>query len=302
MKFKEFDAITRAAFSRWRLHKAPIRASALSFFAIFPLPSLLLILAAILGQFSGQTVALQQVIQQVTFLAGPAIAGLVNQILQSARNPFTSLFVSVISIVFTVVGAAGAFGVLQESMNTIWDTHPPKHRNLAEKARYNLNPVLLISVLAITIFTWTSITNVLFNLIVLIFQASYVISIILQAATLVFGFLLASLLFAIIYKVIPDTKIAWNDVVIASLLTAFLFVLSNYIFRIYVQLFSSTSFFGTAGSLMLLLLWIYLVFQFLLFGAEFSRAYAEVIGSRKKNQTQNQQPIQQTSPQTISKT
>ncbi len=284
MKLKEFVAISRVTFSRWRLHKVPLRASALAFFAIFPLPSLLLILVAILGLRFGHTAAFHQVIQQVSLLAGPAIAGLVTQILESASNPFASLFTSVMSVVFALVGAAGAFGVLQESMNTIWEAHAPSQKRFIERITYNIIPLLLVSILGFIVFVWTSITSVIFALIDFVFKPSFVVSVIVETSNLVLGFLLAFLLFAIIYKIVPDTKIEWKDVVLASVISAFIFVLSNLIFLIYVPLFSSSTAFGAAGSLMLLLLWIYIVSHFLLFGAEFSRAYAEGVGSRKRNE------------------
>lgn len=111
---------------QWRNHNSPISAAALTFFIILPLPSLLLIVLTIFSQFYGQTTAQQQIIQQITLLAGPVVAQLFQQLLESALSPFTSLWVGITVVAFSVGGAIGAFAVLRSSMDLIWDVKSAK--------------------------------------------------------------------------------------------------------------------------------------------------------------------------------
>ena len=279
MRLKEFIAMSKAAFRQWRRHNALQRASSLAFFTILPLPSLLLIITAVFAQVYGQAEAMQQVMQQITSVVGPAIAGLVGQLFESARNPFTSFLAAIVSVAFTVTGALGAFGVLQDSLNTIWNVTPTKERTLKAKVRGKLFPFVFVSGLGIIIIVWSAITPILLSLVSVGFESSIGLSILLRVTTLLFSFGLATLLFAIVYQKVPDTTISWKDVRLAAVITGLLFTIGNYLFSIYVQTFSATSVYGAAGSLMALLLWIYLAAQFLLFGAEFSKIYAETRGS-----------------------
>src|SRR4030065_2841434 len=126
MRLEEFTAMSKDAFHQWRRHNALQRASSLAFFPIFPLPSLLLIIIAVFAQVYGQAEALQQMLQQITAVVGPAVTGLVGQLIESARNPFTSFLAAIVSVAFTVAGGFGAFGVIQDSLHTIWEVIPTK--------------------------------------------------------------------------------------------------------------------------------------------------------------------------------
>lgn len=282
MRLKEFTAIAKDAFRQWRRHNALQRASSLAFFTILPLPSLLLIITAVFAQVYGQAEAMQQVMQQITSVVGPAIAGLVRQLIESARTPFTTFIAAIVSVAFTVAGALGAFGVLQDSLNTIWKVAPAKPRSIKAKIQNKTFPFLFVSGLGGIIIVGSAIIPILSNAASLAFESSIGLSILLRVTTLFFSFGLATLLFAIIYQKVPDTTISWKDVRLAAVITGLMFTIGNYLFSIYVQTFSATSVYGAAGSLMAILLWIYLAFQFLLFGAEFSKTYAETKGSRSK--------------------
>jgi len=280
MNRKEFVSIVKEAFRHWQAHKPTRRASSLAFLAIFPLPSLLTILAAMLSQIYGQTAALDQVLQDITTVAGPVVADLFRQILENVRNPFATALIAVGSLTFFMLGSVVAFGELQEDLDTIWDVAPPKRKALRDKIRCRVTPFLIISGLGIVVALWTGVTTVVFGFIRLAAGSLAGVSILLGAADVVLSFFLVALLFAVIYKMLPDTRIAWRDVVLAAVLTAVLFTVSKYLFEIYIQAFVATSVYGVAGAIMLLLLWLFFVAQFLLYGAEFSNVYAERMGSR----------------------
>ena len=119
MKRDEFVKIAKIAFHKWQAHNATIRAAALAFFTILPLPSLLLILLEIYALIYGQAQALQQLTRQVTLVAGPTVADIINELLGGQINPLNSGFGSVITVVFAGIGAISAFAVLQDSLNGI---------------------------------------------------------------------------------------------------------------------------------------------------------------------------------------
>jgi membrane protein len=274
---KEFVEIAKSGFRKWLAHNASLRAAALAFFIILPLPSLLLILLAILAQIYGQTEALQALIQQVTAIAGPAVANLTQQVLEAVKTPFTSVFASFTTVVFTIIGAIGAFGVLHDTMNQIWNVTEPKKLGFIERIKHKIVPFLLVSSLGFAIMIWTGITTVLLSLITFALGplASSTTSAVLRVAQIGLSFALATLLFAVMYKQIPDAPIQWRDVRLAAIITGLVFTVTNYLIGIFIEVFTITSVTGAAGSLMILLLWVFLILQFILYGAAFSKAYAE---------------------------
>lgn len=252
-----------------------MRAAALTFFIILPLPSLLLIVIAIFSQFYGQGQAFQQLIEQITLVAGPAIAGLFSQLLESASTPFTSVWASVISVVFSLAGAIGAFSVLRETMDVIWRVRIPKSKGLITNVRQKIGPFVLISSLGLIIIAWAGFATILFNSISLT-------SIGIKLLEILLSFALSTLLFSVIYKLIPQAKVEWQDVLLSSLVTGLAFTMVNYLFGSYVQMFPVTTIVGAAGSLIVLLIWIFILNQIVLFGAELSKVYAITFGSYSK--------------------
>ncbi len=278
---KEFLTITRTAFQRWQKQNSALRAAALTFFIILPLPSLLLIIIAIFSQFYGQEQALQALLQQITAVAGPSVAGLIGDLLSSARSPLTSILASVTTIAFTIGGAVGAFGVLHDTLNSIWEVPSIIRRNFYESLKKKIVPLLIISALGVLVIVWTAVSTVFFQLARFLLEplTGGFTSLIINASQLVLSFVLASVLFAVIYKDLPDIHVKWQDVLIAAVLVAFAFTLTNALFGFFIQTFTVTSVIGAAGSLMILLLWIFILNQYVLFGAQFAAVYAKTKGS-----------------------
>jgi membrane protein len=276
MDRKLFLDIAGTAFQKWLTQKSSLRAAALTYFMILPLPLLLLIILGILALFYGQADAFQALIQQITTIAGPAVADLMRQLLDAVKTPFTSVFASLVSLGFTVAGAIGAFSVLQETMNSIWDV-PQLRFSFVEKVKRKIVPFLLVSVLGFAIMVWTGVSAVLFGFITFALEyfASNIVEVVLRTTQIGLSFVLSTILFAVIYKQIPDLAIQWGDVVLAAVITGILFTVTNYLIGIVLEVFTITTVTGAAGSLLILLPWFFLINQFILYGATFSRVYAE---------------------------
>jgi membrane protein len=281
LKGKDFVSMIRVTYQKWRRHNPSQRAGALTFFMIMPLPSLMLIVVAFFAQIYGEQQALQQFLQQVSIVAGPSVANLVSQLLESAQNPFTSLFGSFFSIVFAVAGAIGAFSVLQDSIDVIWETKKAGETGLGSGVRKDFGHFFLISVVGFVVMVWSGLSTVFFEALVFVLEPLFggLASVFLGFARLLLSFGLGILLFAIIFKHLPDREISWRDVVLAAGVTSLVFTVLNYFFGIYLDAFPVTTVTGAAGSLMLLLLWVYLTNLAVLFGVQLSKTYVENKGS-----------------------
>ncbi len=266
------------SFKGWLEDNAPIRAAALTFFIILPLPSLLLVIITVFAQFYGQTQATQQLISQINSLAGPAVAALFKQLLASAMSPFTSVWAAITVVGFSLVGAVGAFAVLRDTMNVIWKVKLPKTKQLSLRIRETIGPFLLVSSLGLIVIVGTVTSAALFSAIKIYSINKTLTLVSLTAAQILLSFSLSTLLFAIIYKVLPDRKIHWEDVALPAVLAGIAFTVVNYVLGWYVQTFKVTTIAGAAGSLMIILLWIYILNQIGLFGAEISKVYATTVG------------------------
>ncbi|MFI5419352.1 MAG: YihY/virulence factor BrkB family protein [Nitrososphaerales archaeon] len=286
----EFAHLLRITLTKWQKHDATLTAGALTFFTIMPLPSLALIGVAILAQVYGQPQALQQLVNQVSAFAGPSVAAIIAQVLKNAGSPLTSFFASLISVAFAISGAIGAFSVLQKSLNAIWEVKPIK-RGWSASIREKAYPFLLIVGLSLIVIAWTTFSTVLFGAVVFVLNPliGNLAGLLVRSLQVILSLGLGTLLFAIIFKTLPETKVRWEDVWIAAGITALVFTVLNYIFGLYVSVFQVTTLAGTAGALMVLFLWIYLMNLFILFGAEFSKVYVETRDSNAKKEGESKE-------------
>jgi membrane protein len=293
MNRKEFVTIIIAALRKWQQNNATLRAAALSFFIILPLPSLLLIAADIYSQFLGQAQATQLLIQQIGALLGPTIGSLIGDLLQGATNPFTSVFNSFFSVVFAVAGAIGAFAVLQDTINVLWDVELPKGRSIKTRIRERFFPFvsvlgatfILVGLIEFASLIFVTVNDAFGRSIGLFAASAFLFSI---QFLILFGS--AVLLFAIIFKEIPDTAVEWRDVWLGAVITAVIFTITNTLFRFYLQTFPVTSLAGASGSLIILFLWVFIVAEISLYGAQFTHCYAETVGSHSEKGRNHEHP------------
>jgi membrane protein len=275
MNRKELVQLFKASFKNWRVNNSSIRAAALTFFIILPLPSLLLIVVTIFSLFYGQTQATQQLTQQITALAGPSVAGLFRELLASENSPFASLWGSITMVAFSLGGAIGAFSVLRDTMDVIWGVKSTKSLGFIRMVRKRVGPFVVVSILGLIVIAWTGIAAILFRAIALYSINGTLTLISTTIAQILLSFALSTLLFALTYKMIPDTRVQWRDVALASMIAGVAFTVTNYVIGTYVETFAVTTIIGTAGSLMIILLWIFILNQIMLFGAELSQVYAK---------------------------
>lgn len=274
-------ALLKDAYTEWQKDKAPRLGAALAYYSIFSLAPLLIVAIAIAGFVFRQGAAQQHVLEQMRGLVGQSGAEAIRAMLVSAQKPSSGIIATTIGLITLLFGATGVFAELQDDLNTIWGAKPPPHPTLlhAIRARFmtfamvlGTGFLLLVSLLLSAIITAMS------RFLVGIFsQSAY--SFVAQFADFFLFFFLATLLFALIYRILPDVEIAWSDVWTGAAVTAFLFSIGKFIIGKYLGSSGVSSAYGAAGSLIVVLLWVYYSAQILFFGAEFTKVYARQYGT-----------------------
>jgi membrane protein len=279
MKLKDLWGLLKETYQEWSEDKAPRLAAALSYYTIFSLAPLLVIVIAIAGLVFGQAAAQNRINVQIEGLIGQPGASAIQAMIASASNPRAGIIATVIGIVTLLLGAAGLFGQLQDSLNTIWEiqTKPEKGLGGLIKKRFlSFTMVLGIGFLLLVSLVITAALSALDNFTTQLFPG---FELVFQVVNFLISFGVITLLFAMIYKILPDAKLGWRDVWLGAAVTALLFSIGKLLIGLYLGHASVTSSFGAAGSLVVVLLWIYYSAQILFFGAEFTQVYARRYGS-----------------------
>jgi uncharacterized BrkB/YihY/UPF0761 family membrane protein len=181
-----------------------------------------------------------------------------------------------------LAGAIGTFSVLRDTMDVIWEVKLATKPKLITRIKQRIGPFVLVSALGVIVIAWTGIATSLFSAI-RFYSINGTLTVIVAAiAQVLLSFGLSTLLFAIIFKVIPEVKVHWEDVLLPSVITSIAFTLANYILGVYIQIFTVTTIVGAAGSLLIILIWIFILNQIVLFGAEVSKVYASTFGPHPK--------------------
>ncbi len=274
-----FDFL-KEVLSEWSRHRATTLAAALSYYTVFSLAPLLVIAIAIAGLAFGQDAARGQIEDQIAGVVGPDAAGAVQTMLSSASQPRAGIIASVVGAALLVLGATGIFGQLQQSLNTIWDTQPPKGGGIigmAKKRLLSFGMVLVVGVLLLVSLVASAAIAALASGIANLLPGTVLV---LQGVNLILSVVVITLLFAMTYKYLPDIRIGWRDVWVGALITALLFVVGRLGLEVYLSRSNPGSAYGAAGSLVVLLVWVYYAAQILFLGAEFTQVYARRYGTR----------------------
>lgn len=281
MKLREAGDLVKQTVKNWSEDKAGRLAAALSYYTIFSLAPLLVIAIAVAGLIFTRGQAQAQVIGQIQELTGSEeIAGLVGGMIESVSQPGASIVALMFGGVTLLFGAAGVFGQLQDALNTIWGVTPVAQRGLGGviKNRFlSFLMVFLIGFLLLASLLITAALSILDNFLVDLLPAFELVS---QLINFFVSFGIITLLFGLIFKILPEADLAWRDVWLGAAVTALLFTLGRMALGIYLGSNAVASPYGAAGSLVLILLWIYYSAQIFFLGAEFTQVYANRYGSR----------------------
>ncbi|MEG4282318.1 YihY/virulence factor BrkB family protein [Microcoleus sp. A006_D1] len=287
MNLKTVISLLKETFTEWQEDKAPTLAAALAYYTVFSLAPLLIIVIAIAGLVFGADAAQGQIVTQLQSLIGKDGAQTVQELILKASEPKSGMIATLVGIATLLWGASNVFTNLKEALNTIWNVSPPPGRGiwgffqdrvLSFAMILGIGFLLLVSLVISAVLAAVSYwLNGLLHLPVGIWQiVDFAIS---------FG--VVTLLFALIYKLLPDVDLAWNDVWIGAAITSVLFTIGKSLIGVYLGGSGIASTYGAAGSFVIILLWINYSAQILFLGAEFTQVWANRYGSLMRSSRKN---------------
>jgi membrane protein len=267
--------------TEWMDDKAPQLGAALAYYTVFSLAPLILILLAIVGLIfrHDPAGAWNRMVEQMSYFLDESAIKVVRDIAQSASHPSKGVVATVIGIALALFGASGVFGQLQDALNTIWGVKAKPGAGIREFLRARFLSFGMVAGVCFLLLVSLVVEAVLKAF------SHRVASAIPGGATValgiyfIFDFVVVSLMFAMIFKFLPDAKIQWRDVWIGGALTGLFFLIGKWALGLYLGSGAAASAYGAASSLITLLLWIYYSAQILLFGAEFTQVYSDKFGS-----------------------
>ncbi len=272
----------RQAMTAWLNDAAPSMGAALSYYTIFSLAPLLLLVMSVAGFVFGEEAARGELFEQLRGLMGADAAQSVQTILASLNKPAQSIGASVFGVVLLVVGATSVFGELQNSLDRIWRAPvQQKNSNIWNLLRERLLSIGMIFGLAFLLMVSLvagAFVSALGKWWSPIFGGWESTAQIVNAAV---GFMLSTLVFAMIYKLMPRAQVRWRDVWIGAIVTSALFTIGKFLIGLYIGKSGVASAFGAAGSIAVILVWVYYSAQIFLIGAEFTWVYAQKFGSMR---------------------
>jgi membrane protein len=260
--------------------KAPQLGAALAYYTVFSLAPLILVLLAVVGIIfrHDPAGAWNKITEQMGYFLDASAVQVVQNIAQQASQPGKSTMATIIGIALALFGASGVFGQLQDALNTIWDVKAKPTRGVWGFLRNRFLSFAMVAgvcFMLLVSLTLESLLKAFSHYVQSVLPGGLMVA---MSVYLSFDFAVIVLLFAMIFKFLPDVRIQWRDVWIGAVMTAILFGTGKWLLGLYLGSGSAGSAYGPASSLITLLLWVYYSSQILLFGAEFTQVYADRSG------------------------
>lgn len=282
--FGNVFGLLKQTFQEWLQDKAPQLGAALAYYTVFSLAPLIVVLVAIVGVIfrNDPAGAWNRITEQLSYFLDASAVQVVQNIAQKASQPGKSTIATIIGVALALFGASGVFGQLQDALNTIWGVKAKPGGGIWGFLRSRFLSFAMVGGVCFLLLVSLTLEGLLKGF------SHYVQSVlpggIVVAMTvyLIFDFAVVVLLFAMIFKFLPDAQIQWRDVWIGAIMTAIFFGLGKWLLGLYLGSGAAGSAYGAASSLITLLLWVYYSSQILLFGAEFTQVYAERAGRGAK--------------------
>src|SRR5918996_1887648 len=281
MTLSELRQLMVAATHSWIEDRAPSMGAAIAYYTVFSLAPMLLLVIVIAGLAFGQEAAEGAIIGQMSELMGRQGAVAVQAMITSADKSGSNIVASVVSLVLLAVAATSVFGELQSSLYVIWKAAPPPRSTLISLLRTRLLSLSLIVGIAFLLLVSLMVSAALTAFAGFLNRIFPHLDLILRLINIVLSFSVTAALLAMIYKLLPDTRIEWADVAIAAVTASVFFTLGKFGISLYIGSRNVASAYGAAAALVIILLWVYYAAQIFLFGAEFAKAYAERYGSHR---------------------
>ena len=272
--------ITKGAVNQWVAHKDARLGAALAYYSVFSLGPLIVIAIAVAGLLFDQEAVRGEVAGGLKGLLGETGAQAIEAMLAAASRPTEGMLATAIGIATLVFAAVGVVVQLKDALNTVWEVEPPPGKGMWGFARtyvLSLAGVLSLGFLLLVSMLMTTALSAVGKYI-----SPYLPELVLQIAGTATSFAVISVLFAMMFKWLPDANVRWGDVWIGAIATAVLFEAGKLLIGLYIGKQGLESTWGAAASVVVVLIWVYYTSQIVLLGAEFTNAYAKARGSLKK--------------------
>jgi membrane protein len=276
---RAWGVLTDAA-GGWFNDGAMSMAASIAFYTAFSLAPIVILVTAVAGLVFGREAALGALVDQLAGLVGPEAARTVQNLAASARDERAGAWAGLLGLLTIVVGATTVFTELQAALNRIWRAEPPPEGTLTWLVRIRLKGLALIGAIGFLLIVSLTASAALAAFSAWVGRFLPALTALLWVANVLASWAVFTLLFALVYRVLPDARIPWTDLWLGAAVTALLFLIGKLLIGLYLGMAGVTSAYGAAGSFVLILLWVYYSATIFLFGAEITRAYSEQIGSR----------------------
>lgn len=278
--FKGFWEILKNSFSGFGQDNVTKLSGSLAYYTVFSMGPLLVVIISLCGIFLGREAAEGSIFTQLSGFVGHDTALQLQEMIKNASVSGKGHIAAVIGIITLLIGATTVFGDIQDSINKIWGLKPKPKKSwlkMLQNRFLSFSVIISLGFLLLVSLGISAIIEALSNRL----KAAYpdITVVVFYIINLVLTLIITTLIFAVIFKVLPDAKIKWRDVFAGAVATAILFMLGKFGISFYIGTSKVGSTYGAAGSLVILLLWVYYSAIILYFGAEFTKAYAMKYGS-----------------------
>jgi membrane protein len=257
---------------------APRLGASLAYYTVFSISPLMVIVMAIAGFCFGQEAARKQIFDQLSGLIGVPEAQAIERLLQHAHQPQTGTFATIVAVITLLIGSTGVFVELQDALNLVWGVKPKASTSWWSFVWNRVLSFAMVLAIGFLLLVSLLLSAGLAALGQFLGGFTADMEIVSQGINFLVSFGVITLLFALIFKVLPDVKVAWRDVWVGAVITALLFALGKLLLGLYIGKTGVVSAYGAAGSVVLVLVWVYYSAQILFFGAEFTQVWANACG------------------------
>jgi membrane protein len=275
---KALPRVFRQASTEWIDDNAQRLGASVAFYTLLSLAPAIVIAVVLAAVVYGREAAEGRLASEIQGVAGPEVARTIQEIVRGAYKPRTGVIATLLGLATLAFGASSTFVELHDAMNTIWHVPPPLDRNHA---------ATIIRLIRGRFYSFATVLGIGFLLLVSLVLNAWLAAMRIalpRAATFLILYLVIAMLFAALYKIVPDVKLMWSDVALGAMITSLLFMIGKQLMGLYFAHTSFGSTYSAAGSPIVVLLWLYYSAQLFFWGAEFSKVYKKTVGSPNARQ------------------
>jgi membrane protein len=272
--------VLKSTAQEWSDDKASRLAASLAYYTLLSVAPLIVLAIAVVGLVFGDEAARGQIADQLGAVVGPQAAQAIQAIVKNAQTPQSGVLSSIIGVAVLLAGASGVFGELQNALDTIWEVEPKPGRGIRGFIHDRFFSFTMVLGVAFLLLVSTLLSAVLATIGKFFSERLPGGEALWHVVNFGISLAIITVLFGLIFKVVPDVKVAWRQIWLGAFITALLFTIGKQLLGLYLGKSSMASSYGAAGSLVVLVVWVYYSAQILFLGAEFSQVYARSFGMR----------------------